>query len=74
MATSDDHSARADRATGLREFLIAMYPGATDDINTLIERFKTANNVDRPATSDMSNFETYLRACIKGQNTTDAFP
>ena len=55
------------------EFLQAMYGVTTQDVNTLIERFR-ADLTNRPATSDMSNFETYLRSCAKGQNTTDAFP
>lgn len=74
MATSDDHSARADFNSGLKEFLIALYPlMPTSDIAALVERFRTNANTDRPVTSDNSNFYTYCIACVKGQNTTDGF-
>ena len=59
--------------SAVREFLQAMYGVTNPDVNSLIERFRS-DQTNRPATSDMSNFETYLRACAKGQNTTDAFP
>ena len=75
MATSDDHSARADFNTGLREFLIAMYPTmSSTDIAAMVERFRRAQATDRPATSDDSQFYKYCIACVKGQNTTTGFP
>ena len=74
MATSDDHSARADFNTGLREFLIALYPTmSSTDIAAMVERFRKNANTDRPVTSDDSNFYKYCIACVKGQNTTDGF-
>ena len=76
MATSDDHSARADFNTGLREFLSFVYPAMpVTDIARLVERFRASGNgVDRPLTSDDSNFYTYCIACVKGQNTSTGFP
>ena len=73
MATSDDHSARADFNSQVREFLQSIYGVTNADTATLVARFRE-DQTNRPLTSDSANFYTYLILCAKGQATSDGFP
>ena len=68
-----------DLQSARREFLQTVYETSNLtgdpilDYTTLRERFFAANGVDRPTTSDMANFETYLTTCARGGNTSTGF-